>query len=728
MAATDLSMPIQYLRGCGPWRAALFAKLGVLTLEHLFSFLPHRYEDRTVCRTIREAGSVAGEETSILASVVTSSLITTSRVRMKIVDVVFSDDTGTLHAKWFNQPYLKRTFVPGQRVMLYGRVSIPSYDGYTLTHPKSQLLGAPLTHPKNSSLGALEMENPQYELIDEGNDMLHVGRIVPIYHETKGLTSRHIRTLTMYALTHYPIPEHLPLGLLSKYQLMPLGDAVSHVHFPPDGSDLTLWHAGKSQAHRRLAFDELFLMQLGLAVQKQGREASVGIAFDKKDHPDSLSSRLQALIPFPLTEAQKRVFAEIKENMASSQPMYRLIQGDVGAGKTILAFMASVIAIDHGCQAALMVPTEILAWQHFMSLQPYLLKLGRCAVLLTSDLSKKERDRVIAQIQKGEADLVIGTHALIQGEVQFNRLGLVVVDEQHKFGVLQRAKLTHLGHRPDVLVMTATPIPRTLGMTLYGDLHLSTLDGLPPGRLPVKTQLYYSRYREEAYRRVEAELICGRQGYVVCPLIETSEKTDLKAAGDVAAWLQRNVLPHRRIGLIHGKMRKAEKERMMSTFKEGGIDLLVATTVVEVGMDVPNATVMVIEHAERLGLATLHQLRGRVGRGTASSLCLMIAYYPISPEGHQRLQMMQKTHDGFKIAEADLEIRGPGEFFGTRQSGIPQLRVANIIRDVALLEEARREAFRWIAQDPTLAQAGHREIRASVERKWQGKMEWLTSG
>lgn len=695
--------PVQYLKGIGPKRAILFQKLGVETLEDLLYFFPFRYEDRSQLKKI--AYLKTGEEQTILGEVRAVSLVETSRRRMKIVDLAVGDETGLLHAKWFNQPYLKDLFKNGEKVMLSGKVKANYYGGLHL-----------------------EMESPQYEKVDDEEPQLHVGRIVPIYHETKGLTSRQIRSLMKSVLNQYglKLPEMLPAGLLKKYQFPPLFEAVHELHFPTAGLELSELNLGKSAAHLRLSFDELFLLQLGLALRKKGlMEKEPGVAF-RTDGP--LENQFRSLLPFRLTGAQEKVISEIKKDMSSIYPMNRLVQGDVGSGKTLVALTAILIAIENGYQAALMAPTEILAEQHFLSLKEYLDKLGRSSLLLTSDMKKRSKEEALERVKSGLVDLVIGTHALIQEGVEFKKLGLAVVDEQHKFGVLQRAKLTQKGYRPDVLIMTATPIPRTLALTLYGDLNVSVIDELPPGRSAIKTVLFHDKQRERAYRLIEDELKKERQAYVVCPLVEESEKVDLKAAIETFAHLQKEVFPHRRIGLLHGKLRREEKESIMHDFKERRIDLLVATTVIEVGIDVPNATVMLIEHVERFGLAQLHQLRGRVGRGKEQSYCCMVAGYALSREGKQRLDAMVKSSDGFKIAEVDLEIRGPGEFFGTRQSGIPELRVANLMRDLSILESAREEAFEWVKQHPALDDAESRPLRAFLERKWRGKLEWLTAG
>jgi len=692
---------IQYIKGVGPNRAALFQKLEIQTLEDLLYFIPFRYEDRSGLKKISEL--CPGEIETVVGEVVALGMSETSRRRMKIVDLAISDPSGVLHVKWFNQPYLKTAFKKGDRVMLNGKVK----RGY-------------------SGMLAFEMESPHYEKVGDNEAQVHIDRIVPVYHETKGITSKALRSLTFQTLARYgaQIPDFLPPDLIRKFHLPSLSEAIRHIHFPPKGTDLSLLNAGKSLAHKRLAFDELFLLECGLALRQQGRTEKIeGIAFDTSE---DIVEPLRKLVPFSLTGAQERVLSEIASDMASVHPMHRLIQGDVGSGKTIVALLSLLIAIENGYQAAIMAPTEILAEQHDFSLRTYLEACGKSMLLLTSDMKKSKKTEALEQIGSGQVDLVIGTHALIQEGVCFARLGLAVVDEQHKFGVLQRAKLVLKGSQPDLLIMTATPIPRTLAMTLYGDLNISVIDELPPGRTPIRTRLFSGKQRDQAYRLVEAEMAKGHQAYVVCPLVEESEKLDLKAATELYALFQTETFPQRKIGLLHGRMKREEKETMMRQFKDKHIELLVATTVVEVGIDIPNASVMVIEHVERYGLSQLHQLRGRVGRGAAQSVCLMIADYPISKEGKQRLQAMVDTSDGFKIAEADLAIRGPGEFFGTRQAGLPSLKIANLMRDVKILEAARKEAFAWVKEDPALSTPDSLPLRATLERKWQGKLEWLT--
>jgi len=531
--------------------------------------------------------------------------------------------------------------------------------------------------------------------------------------------------------------------LRQKLALPPLGAALREAHFPsavPGPGAQEALDRGTTPAHRRLAFEELFVLELALALRHQAvREEVKGIRFETGSQ---LADRLRRLLPFQLTPAQERVLEEIRRDMGSLRPMNRLIQGDVGCGKTIVALMAMVVACGSGYQAALMVPTEILAEQHYLNLRPLLDALGLTSVLLKSGGAAKARKAVLVRIAAGEAQVVIGTHALIQKGVDFGRLGLAVIDEQHKFGVLQRKTLLEKGYHPDVLVMTATPIPRTLAMTVYGDLDLSVIDALPPGRRPVRTWLFTEAQRRRAYHLVLDELRAGRQAYIVFPLVEESEKVDLQAAQQAAERLQAEEFRAFRVGLLHGRMKAEEKERTMAAFKAGAIHVLVATTVIEVGVDVPNATVILVEHAERFGLAQLHQLRGRVGRSEKQSFCLLLASgrssggrggeaedhggrapKPAASASRRRLEALVQSTDGFLIAEEDLRIRGPGEFFGVRQWGLPEFRVANLVRDGALLERARAEAFALLAEDPALSHPQHRALRTVMLRRWKAKLD-----
>jgi ATP-dependent DNA helicase RecG len=706
-AAELWNLPIQYAKGVGPKRAVLFGRLGVQTVEDALWYLPWRYEDRSVITNI---GQLAPGAKAVICGVIrTSRLKRIPRRRLTIMEVGVEDATGRLHGVFFNQPYLEKILVPDVQVMMSGGVTA-GRKGWT----------------------DLRMESPQYEILGDPHETpLHVGRIVPIYHETRGFTSRQIRSILKGLLDQYghSLEEFLPETLKARLRLPALARAAADLHFPRAPADLEALDRGTTPAHRRLAFEEFFLLELALALRHQTvKEEIKGIRFDTGTR---LLKQLRELLPFRLTGAQERVLAEIQADMAALRPMNRLIQGDVGCGKTVVALAAIVAACGSGYQSALMVPTEILAEQHYLNLRGLLQTLGLETVLLKSGGSAAARKAALARIESGEAHIVIGTHALIQKGVRFARLGLAVVDEQHKFGVLQRKTLLEKGYHPDVLVMTATPIPRTLAMTVYGDLDVSVIDALPPGRQPVQTWLFQEGQRRRAYQILQDEVKAGRQGYIVYPLVEESEKVDLQAAIQAAERLQAREFKSARVGLLHGRMKTEEKERTMAAFKAGEIQILVATTVIEVGVDVPNATVMLIEHAERFGLAQLHQLRGRVGRGAQQSFCLLLAsgrgggerLSPSAGTAQRRLQALVQSTDGFVIAEEDLRIRGPGEFFGVRQWGIPEFRAANLIRDAALLEQARREAFALLSTDPHLASPRHRSLRAAMLRKWQSKLD-----
>lgn len=707
-------LSIQYAKGVGPKRTLLLERLGAHTVEQALWTLPWRYEDRSVITPVAELMPGA---TRSVCGVITRTEATRARVRrLSILDVAVQDATGTVHAVFFNQPYLEDVLKEGLRVMMSGRVAA-GRGGWT----------------------EVRLEATQFEVLGGGEDeLLHVGRIVAIYHETKGWTSRQMRILMQGLLAEYgaDMEEVLPLSVRARHRLPPIGEAIQQVHFPLPKTDLTALDQGVTSAHRRLVFEELLLLQAAIVLrQREMKEEPKAFRFNP--HVSQLK-QLAKVLPFTLTSAQERVFHEIQADMVSSRPMNRLVQGDVGSGKTVVALHALVMACGSGCQTALMVPTEILAEQHYLNLAPLLEAVGLKAVLLTSGGKAKDRNETLKQLESGAAQVAIGTHALIQKKVRFARLGLVIVDEQHKFGVLQRKTLLEKGYRPDVLVMTATPIPRTLAMTVYGDLDVSVIDMLPPGRKPVRTLLYTDGQRHKTWQLVGDELKAGRQVYIVYPLVEESEKVDLKAAIQGAEHLQREIFPQARVGLLHGRLPTAEKERTMAAFKAGTIQVLVATTVIEVGVDVPNATVMVIEHAERFGLAQLHQLRGRVGRGAQQSLCILMATYlarearaRVSRDGRpeenasgaqQRLTALVNSNDGFVIAEEDLRIRGPGEFLGLRQWGVPEFRAANLVRDAQLLEQARQEAVALLEQDPGLTLPQHQAFKAAMFRRWRGKL------
>ena len=698
-----LDTPIQYCKGIGPKRAEMLQKLGISTIEDALAYLPWRYEDRG---NLKKIGRLSyGSYETVSGEVVSAEVVSTKRQRVKIFELLITDKSGMLIGSWFNQAFMQKMFRKGQKVILSGIVKANPYKG-----------------------GLPQIDNPDYEIMDdtEPDSLIHTGRTVPIYRTTAGLSVRYLRSMMKAALDSCgaSVHEMLPEEIVKKYSLMPVPDAYFEVHFPSQEKDIARLNRGMSPAHRRLSFEELFVLELGLALRKRGTIAEKkGISFKPLD---SLETALRKSLPYTLTRAQERVIAEIKRDMIAERPMNRLVQGDVGCGKTVVALVASLLAVENGYQACIMAPTEILAEQHYKNMSALAGPLGLTVRSLTGSHRKKEKEAILAEIESGSAQIVVGTHALIEAQVKFKRLGLAVIDEQHRFGVLQRSTLTSKGYEPDVLVMTATPIPRTLALTVYGDLDVSVIDEMPAGRSPVITRLFFESKRAEAYQFIESELAKGRQVYVVYPLVEETEKSDLKAATEMAAHMQKDIFPNWKVGLLHGRMKGQEKERVMTSFKAGDIQILVSTTVIEVGVDVPNATVMVIEHPERFGLAQLHQLRGRVGRGGHQSYCILMGPRMFVEEARERLTAFSRTNDGFKIAEEDLRLRGPGEFFGTRQSGLPDLRAANIIRDADLVEQARSEAFDLIQKDPVLA--GFPALRELVRRKWQGKLGLINVG
>ena len=556
---------------------------------------------------------------------------------------------------------------------------------------------------------------------------LHFKRIVPVYSETEGLGQKHLRRILLHAVEEYArfVPGPIPRDICDRQGLVDIIEAIRTVHFPGQEEDIRLLNDMRSTAHKRLIFDELFYFELAMALKHAGNVLDEGIAFRSGGE---LTGRFLSILPFGLTAAQRRVIGEIHGDMARPSPMHRLLQGDVGSGKTVVSMAAMLTACENGYQAALMAPTEILAEQHHRNVARWAEALGLKAALLLGSMRGPEKKEIARRIEGGEVHIVVGTHALIQEGVDFRKLGLAVVDEQHRFGVVQRATLRAKGANPDVLVMTATPIPRTLAMTVYGDLDISVIDEMPPGKKPVKTKVFYERERPRVYEIVRKEIAKSNQVFIVYPLVTESEALDLKDATRMAEHLQKDVFPELRVGLIHGRMKGPEKEQIMKAFNGRELDILVATTVIEVGIDIPQASLMVIEHAERFGLAQLHQLRGRVGRSDIPSYCVLMTGSKGSENARKRLGIMEKTNDGFRIAEADLEIRGPGELMGTRQSGIPDFRVANILRDGRLLGDARGEAFLLVQKDPRLERPEHAVLREVLLWKWEGRLDLARTG
>jgi ATP-dependent DNA helicase RecG len=750
LAVLTLETPVQFVKGIGPTIAKMLAEKGVATVEDLLLHLPFRYEDRLNPRALNELKP--GEMASVIGEVRGAVLLRTKR--MPIFEMTVGQGLSSMKCMWFHGTYLEGKFKPGQMVALFGKVEA------------------------SKSGRGFKMIQPQFEVLPDGHDdaldrILEVGRITPVYESLSGsrLASRWIRRTVWNVLDELKgipetLPREMPESVLTRLDLLSREQALREVHFPPAGTAMTQLQAAATPAHRRLIFEELFYLELGLEVKRRRFQEKTGIAFETSE---KVRAALREILPFHPTAAQKRALGEIAGDMRRGAPMRRLLQGDVGSGKTIVALQAMLIAIENGHQAALMAPTEILATQHYLSAKRVLEKAEHKyrITLLTGSLDEDRKREARRRIYEGEADLIIGTHALIEEKVEFARLGLVVVDEQHRFGVLQRFRLMKKdGAEPDVLVMTATPIPRTLALSLYGDLDLSVLDELPPGRTPIVTRLVTDERADEVWEFVRKQVSKKHQAYVVYPVIEGPKddqpeldfalpdevaepeknqsakksskkaqtealfpKLPLKSATDMYERLRTQELADLRVGLLHGRLDADEKDVVMRRFQRGEIDVLIATTVIEVGVDVPNATVMVIEHAERFGLAQLHQLRGRVGRGGAKSYCILMTGGKISPHAEERLAAMVRTQDGFELAELDLELRGPGEFFGTRQAGLPDFRVANLLRDRKLLELAKLESARFVQKASEEATAEERaRVAARLKDTWQRRYGLAEAG
>jgi len=693
-----LDSPITNVKGVSSVLSSRLARLGVRTIRDLLYFFPRRHLDYSQQRKISELE--VDKEQTILATVWESHV--TKLGTLPSTEVILGDGTGNIRAVWFNQPFLAKNFRTNDIVMISGKVT--------------------------EFRGQKVFESPEWELLED-RGLVHTGRLVPVYALTKGLHPRQMRSLIKRVIDDWAwqVPDFLPEEIRQRCGLMSLCEAIVQAHYPDN-------YATKSEARKRLAFDELFLLQLGvLSKKREWQEGQPGSPFSL--NRDDLAKFINSL-PFKLTGAQQRALDDILADLQRSRPMSRLLQGEVGSGKTVVATIALLVAAANNHQGALMAPTEILAEQHFRSVCFVFSRVGRRitedtniayydglmsrrlgVALLTGSLSERQRYTLRKEIEEGRVDIVIGTHALIQKGVEFSRLGLAVIDEQHRFGVMQRAALRQKGFNPHVLVMTATPIPRTLALTLYGDLDLTVIDELPPGRQKVLTRWLRPEQRQKAYDFIRRRVLAGEQAFIICPLIEGSDSVEVRAALDEYERLSQDVFPELRVGILHGRMSVAEKDRVMQAFRDGRLDILVSTPVVEVGIDVPNATVMLVEAADRFGLSQLHQFRGRVGRGSKQSYCLLLAEKP-SPEGVERLRAIEQIYDGFALAEKDLEMRGPGEFFGTRQSGLPDLRMARL-SDVALLELARNEAIRLFQQDPRLEKPEHHRLAVELARVWQ---------
>ncbi len=698
------AQPVQFLRGVGPRRAALLAKMSLHTVHDLLWCLPMRYEDR---RQLTPLGLLRWGKRETFCGRVTTLQTQPSKRGKPFVALLLQDDSGALICKWFQtrSTYLQERFPVGTRVVGSGMVTL---NGYT---------------------GAREVVHPDLEVLDaDDTEQVHFGRVVPIYPLTAGLHQKAMRSLMKQVVDTYvpQVQETLPEELRRAHHLPGLAEALQQMHFPDDSADLLRFNSQQTPFHERLVFEEFFLLELGLALRHRAVQRELrAVPYTQPNH---LGEALLQHLPFSLTAAQHRVLFEILDDMQRPCPMNRLIQGDVGSGKTVVALLTMLMAVSNGFQAAIMAPTEILAEQHLATLRDMLRPLDLEVALLTSTVKGKSRQQLLERIAQGEVPVLVGTHALLYDEVQFHRLGMIVVDEQHRFGVLQRASLRRKGLTPDVLVMTATPIPRTLAMTLYGDLDISVIDEMPPDRRPVRTTVMGEARREQAYAIIRREVKQQHQAYIVYPLIEESESLDLGAAVAMAQHLQHDIFPEFRVGLLHGRLPSEEKDAMMQAFVQGEIDVLVSTTVIEVGVDVANATVMLVENAEHFGLAQLHQLRGRVGRGKAQAYCVLLTGPALSKEGRQRLRVMQDSTDGFFVAEQDLQIRGPGELLGTKQSGLPELRVGNILHHTTCLEQARRAAFELLKDDPALTQPEHQALAAAAQVRWGGRLELAAIG
>jgi ATP-dependent DNA helicase RecG len=694
-ASDTLSTSLQFLKGVGPRKAADLKRAGLVTVEDLLYRLPFRYEDRSRMQPI--ASLRPGAKAAVLGEIKAANVAITRRRGFRIFHAVIADASGSIRCTWMNQAFLADILKPHLQVVVFGDVKLDSTG--------------------------LHFLNPEHELVSEELSSVKTARIVPFYEKTGMVTPNMQRRIVRQALDQLPadIPETLPPALFERLDLVPRRVALEESHFPPNEASVDELNAFRTPAQWRLIFEEFFLFQLGHAWRRYDNSAEHKPWVLTVD--DRIRQSAARVLPFKLTPGQRQAVKEIVDDMRSPAPMHRLLQGDVGAGKTIVALLAAVVAMGNGLQVAFMAPTEILANQHFGNIARLLASSRFRVDLLTGSTPGLHKHTVTSHIERGTTHLVVGTHALVQESVTFHKLGLVIIDEQHRFGVEQRATLRDKGLRPDVLLMTATPIPRTLALTDYSELEVSKITDLPPGRKPVRTLVKPESRRDEVFDVIRHELDQGRQAYVIYPLVEESEKVDLRSATEMADHLQAEVFPAYRVALLHGRMKQEAKDHVMQSFVAGQVQLLVSTTVVEVGVDVPNASVMVVEHAERFGLSQLHQLRGRVGRGSAESVCVLMYQAPWSDDARERLRTMASTNDGFVIAERDLELRGPGDVFGTRQSGLPKLRTGDLVRDRDIMEAAHREARR-VVDDGGLTE----ELTSFVQQRWQEQFGLIEVG
>jgi ATP-dependent DNA helicase RecG len=690
-----LSTPLQFLKGVGPRKAADLTRAGLVTVEDLLYRLPFRYEDRSRMQPI--ATLRPGAKAAVIGDIKSAHLAVTRRRGFKIFHAIVGDDSGAIRCTWMNQAFLADILKAHLQVVIFGDVKLDSTG--------------------------LHFLNPEYELVSDDLSSVRTGRVVPFYEKTGMVTPNMQRRLVRQALDQLPadVPDVLPAEIRARLTLLGRRQAIEESHFPPNEASVDTLNAFRSPPQRRMIFEEFFLYQIGHAWRRHASSIELKPYVPIVD--DRIRASAAAVLPFKLTPGQRTATKEIVDDMIAREPMHRLLQGDVGAGKTIVALLAAIVAMENGLQVAFMAPTEILASQHYGNIARLLASSRFRVDLLTGSTPGLQKHTMLANIERGSTHLIVGTHALVQEHVTFHKLGLVVIDEQHRFGVAQRAALRAKGLRPDVLLMTATPIPRTLALTDYSELDVSKIPDLPPGRRPVRTLVKPESRRDEIYDLIRDELDAGRQAYIIYPLVEGSEKVDLKSATEMADHLQAEIFPAYRVALLHGRMKQDAKDHVMHSFAAGRIHLLVSTTVVEVGVDVPNASVMVVEHAERFGLSQLHQLRGRVGRGSWESYCILLYQAPWTDDARERLKAMASTSDGFAIAERDLELRGPGDFFGTRQSGVPALRTGDLVRDRDIMEEAHREA-RQIVDNGGLTP----QLLDYVQRKWQEQFGLIEVG